>query len=109
MLLAGHKRKRVQTKLFGDDYVREDLKPGRGPRRRKVRITVSEILALHVWQLHFQSGFWHCTSGSISLCDKYVLHDPVTPQPAVHSQQYTAAMHSLLSIWEDLFKGTMIG
>lgn len=35
-LPAGHKRKRVQTKLFGDDYVREDLKPGRGPRRRKV-------------------------------------------------------------------------
>ena len=35
-LPAGGKRKRVQTKLFGDDFVRDDLKPGRGPRRRKV-------------------------------------------------------------------------
>ena len=32
----GHKRKRVQTKLFGDDFVREDLRPGKGARRRKV-------------------------------------------------------------------------
>ena len=35
-LPAGGKRKRVQTKLFGDDFVRDDLKPGRGPRCRKV-------------------------------------------------------------------------
>lgn len=36
MLPVGHKRKRVQTKLFGDDFVREDLRPGKGARRRKV-------------------------------------------------------------------------
>ena len=36
MLPVGHKRKRVQTKLFGDDFVRDDLRPGKGARRRKV-------------------------------------------------------------------------
>ena len=36
MLPLGHKRKRVQTKLFGDDFVRDDLRPGKGARRRKV-------------------------------------------------------------------------
>ena len=36
MLPVGHKRKRVQTKLFGDDFVREDLRPGKTARRRKV-------------------------------------------------------------------------
>ena len=36
MLPVGHKRKRVQTKLFGDDFVREDLRPGKAARRRKV-------------------------------------------------------------------------
>lgn len=35
MLPVGHKRKRVQTKLFGDDFVREDVRPGKGARRRK--------------------------------------------------------------------------
>ena len=36
MLPVGHKRKRVQTKLFGDDFVRDDLRPGKSARRRKV-------------------------------------------------------------------------
>ena len=36
MLPIGHKRKRVQTKLFGDDFVRDDLRPGKTARRRKV-------------------------------------------------------------------------
>ena len=36
MLPLGHKRKRVQTKLFGDDFVRDDLRPGKSARRRKV-------------------------------------------------------------------------
>ena len=36
MLPVGHKRKRVQTKLFGDDFVREDLRPSKAARRRKV-------------------------------------------------------------------------
>ena len=36
MLPVGHKRKRVQTKLFGDDFVRDDLRPGKAGRRRKV-------------------------------------------------------------------------
>lgn len=36
MLPVGHKRKRVQTKLFGDDFVRDDLRPGKTARRRKV-------------------------------------------------------------------------
>ncbi|KAL3133301.1 hypothetical protein ABBQ38_007180 [Trebouxia sp. C0009 RCD-2024] len=36
MLPLGHKRKRVQTKLFGDDFVRDDLRPGKTARRRKV-------------------------------------------------------------------------
>ena len=36
MLPIGHKRKRVQTKLFGDDFVREDLRPSKTARRRRV-------------------------------------------------------------------------